>query len=96
MGQSVSNGYGQGDLDYTLTNNNNTKTMSLSTKTLQLLAKTLAPTIAEKIMQSEEFADFLHTMIPVQVDEELGECEDDLHFDLSMCVMDRIILTAID
>jgi hypothetical protein len=70
--------------------------MALSNKTLQLLAKTLAPTIAEKIMQSDEFVEFLHNVLPDLVNAELGECEDDLHFDLSMCVMDRIILTAID
>ena len=70
--------------------------MALSTKTLQLLAKTLAPTIAEKIMQSDEFVEFLHNVLPDLVDAELGECEEDLHFDLSMLVMDRIILTAID
>jgi hypothetical protein len=70
--------------------------MALSNKTLQLLAKTLAPTIAEKIMQSEEFAEFLHNVLPDLVDAELGEADEDLHFDLSMLVMDRIILTAID
>ena len=70
--------------------------MALSNKTLRLLAKTLAPTIAEKIMQSDEFVEFLHNVLPDLVNAELGECEDDLHFDLSMCVMDRIILTAID
>jgi hypothetical protein len=70
--------------------------MALSTKTLQLLAKTLAPTIAEKIMQSDEFVEFLHNVLPDLVDAELGECEEDLHFDLSMLVMDRITLTAID
>ena len=47
-------------------------------------------------MQSDEFVEFLHNVLPDLVNAELGECEDDLHFDLSMCVMDRIILTAID
>lgn len=70
--------------------------MSLSNKTLQLLAKTLAPTIAEKLYQSDEFVDFLHTVLPDLVDAELGEADEDLHFELSMCVMNRIILTAID
>ena len=46
-------------------------------------------------MQSEEFADFLHNVLPDLVDAELGEADEDLHFDLSMLVMDRIILTAI-
>jgi hypothetical protein len=70
--------------------------MALSTKTLQLLAKTLAPTIAEKIMQSDEFVEFLHTMIPALIEAELGEVEDDVLFDLSLITMEKITLTAID
>ena len=70
--------------------------MALSNKTLQLLVKTLAPTIAEKLYQSYEFCDLMHTMIPALIEAELGEVDDDLHFNLSMCVMDRITLTAID
>ena len=70
--------------------------MSLSTKTLQLLAKTLAPTIAEKIMQSEEFAEFLHTMIPAMIETELGEVEDDVLFDLSLITMEKMSLTVYD
>jgi hypothetical protein len=70
--------------------------MSLSTKTLQLLAKTLAPTVAEKIMQSEEFVELLHTMIPALIDAELGEVDCDLHFDLSMLVMEKMYLETYD
>jgi hypothetical protein len=70
--------------------------MSLSTKTLQLLAKTLAPTIAEKIMQSEEFVQLLHTMIPALVEAELGEVDDDVLFDLSLITMEKMSLTVYD
>lgn len=66
----------------------------LSTKALTLLANTLAPKIAESIMQSEEFVEFLHTAIPALVDTEVGECDDDLHFDLSMLIMERLSLVA--
>ena len=66
----------------------------LSTKALSLLANTLAPKIAEQIMQSEEFVEFLHTMIPALVDAEVGECDDDLAFDLSLMCMERLSLVA--
>jgi len=68
----------------------------LSTKALTLLANTLAPKIAEQIMQSDEFVEFLHEHIPALVDAELGECDCDLHFDLSMMCMERLSLQAAD
>jgi hypothetical protein len=70
--------------------------MSLSTKTLQLLAKTLAPTIAEKIMQSEEFVELLHSTIPALIEDELGEIDDDVLFDLSMITMEKMSLSVYD
>ena len=67
----------------------------LSQKALTLLANTLAPKIAESIMQSDEFIEFLHTMVPPLIEAELGEVEDDLEFDLSMCVLERLTLQAV-
>ena len=68
--------------------------MTLSHKTFTLLANTLAPKIAEQIMQSESFIEYLHKVIPALVDTEVGECDEDLHFDLSMMVMERLALVA--
>ena len=67
----------------------------LNHKTLTLLANTLAPKVAEKILLSEEFIECLMEMIPGIVDKELGEMDEDLHFDLSMMVMDRLTLKAL-
>ena len=47
-------------------------------------------------MQSDEFVEFLHTMIPALIEAELGEVEDDVLFDLSLITMEKITLTAID
>ena len=47
-------------------------------------------------MQSDEFVEFLHTMIPVQVEAELGEVEDDVLFDLSLITMEKMSLTVYD
>ena len=66
----------------------------ISTKALNLLADALAPQVAEKITQSEEFIELLHKLIPAIVDEDLGECHEDLLFDLSMMVMERLSLRA--
>jgi hypothetical protein len=68
----------------------------LSTKALSLLANTLAPRIAESIMQSDEFVEFLHTMIPPLIDAELGDCNEEMAFELALCVMEKMRLTAID
>jgi hypothetical protein len=70
--------------------------MTLSQKTTTLLANTLAPKIAEQIMQSESFIEYLHEVIPAFVDAEVGEMDCDLHFDLSMLVMERLSLVAIE
>jgi hypothetical protein len=70
--------------------------MTLSHKAFTILANTLAPKIAEQIMQSESFIEYLHEVIPAFVESELGEVEQDLHFDLSMMVMEKMRLTIYD
>jgi hypothetical protein len=69
--------------------------MALSTKALNLLADSLAPKIAEELYSSEAFVGFMHNQVPAIIDAELGECEDDMMFDLSLLVMERIILKAV-
>jgi hypothetical protein len=69
--------------------------MALSTKALNLLADSLAPKIAEELYSSEAFMEFMHNQVPAIIDSEIGEMDDDLMFDLSLLVMERIILTAI-
>ena len=70
--------------------------MTLSHKAFTILANTLAPKIAEQIMQSESFIEYLHEVIPAFVDAEVGEMDCDLHFDLSMMVMERLALVAVE
>ena len=67
----------------------------LSTKTLNLLADTLAPKVAEVLCSSEEFLEFMHKQVPGVIDTEVGEMDDDLLFDLSLMVMERIVLRSI-
>jgi hypothetical protein len=69
--------------------------MALSTKALNLLADSLAPKVAEVILNSDEFIEFMHTVVPPIIDTECGEMDEDLHFDLSLAVMERIVLRAL-
>jgi hypothetical protein len=68
----------------------------LSNKAITLLADTLAPKVIERIYQSEEFIEFLHTMVPAAIDAEAGEMDDDLFFDLALAIMDKVRLSVYD
>ena len=68
----------------------------LSTKAITLLANTLAPKVIERIYQSEEFITFLHEQIPQAIDAEAGEMDDELFFDLSLAIMDKVNLSVYD
>lgn len=68
----------------------------LSNKTVKLLADALAPKVVERIFQSEEFITFLHEQIPAAIDAEAGEMDDELFFDLSLAVMDKVRLSVYD
>ena len=66
----------------------------LSNKAYTLLAKSLAPRVVEQLYSSDEFITFMHENVPAAIRAELGECDEDTLFDLSMCVIDRIVLKA--
>ena len=67
----------------------------LSSKTYNMLANVLAPKVVEELYSSEEFIAFLHEEVPSLIDKELGEMDEDMLFELSLCVMDKIILTTV-
>ena len=67
----------------------------LSNKAYQMLAQVLTPKVIEQLYSSEEFIEFMHENIPAAIRAELGECDEDTLFELSMCVMDHIILKAV-
>lgn len=66
----------------------------LSDKAIKILADKIAPEVIEEIALSEEFITFLHEQIPALVDKKLGEMDEDLHFDLSLCIMDMVRLSS--
>ena len=68
----------------------------LSNKAIKILADKIAPEIIDELAMSETFIQFLHQHIPPLIDDKLGECDDDLMFDLTLCLMDKVLLTTYD
>ena len=66
----------------------------LATKAVKILADKIAPEVIDELAMSESFIQFLHEHIPPLIDSKLGECDDDLMFDLALCIMDKIELTT--
>ena len=64
----------------------------LNTTTINNLAKVLAPEVITYITESDEFIQLLHSLVPEALHKKLGELDDDLAFDLSLCILDKIIL----
>ena len=66
----------------------------LSDKAIKILANHIASEVIEELAISEEFITFLHEQIPALIDKKLGEMDEDLHFELSLCVMDMVRLST--
>jgi hypothetical protein len=69
--------------------------MTLSTKAIRTLAEAITPRVIDYIFSSEQWTTFCHDIVPEAIDAELGEMDDDLYFELALCVMDRIMLKAV-
>lgn len=64
--------------------------MALSTRTTQNLATALSPEVIDYIMQDERWVDFLQEIIPDAIEHKIGGIDEDLKFELSLCIMDKI------
>ena len=69
--------------------------MSLSNKAVNVLAKVVASDVADDILMSEEWVTLCHELVPALITEKLGEVEEDLLYELALCVMDRIVVKAV-
>ena len=69
--------------------------MTLSAKATNILAKVIAEKAVDAIFEDERWVDFMQEIIPDIVVKELGDCSDDLLFDISLSVMDRIVLRVV-
>jgi len=66
--------------------------MALSNQTISNLASSLVPEVIDYIYQDERWCEFMHEVVPDALQNKLGEIDEDLKFDLALCIMDRICL----
>ena len=66
--------------------------MALSNQTISNLASALVPEVIDYIYQDQRWCEFMQEVIPDALQDKLGEVDEDLKFDLAMCIMDRICL----
>jgi|SaaInlStandDraft_1057018.scaffolds.fasta_scaffold88673_2 hypothetical protein len=64
--------------------------MPLSNSTIRGLADALTEDVVSYIFDSERYAEFMQEMIPAAIENKLGEIDEDVKYDLAMCVMDNI------
>ena len=66
--------------------------MTFSTKTINALAKALAPEIINSIYADERFAEFMFDALHDIVREKVGGINEDLLGELTCCIFDRMVL----
>ena len=66
--------------------------MALSAKCVSQMADALKEEIIEHIYMSEKYNEVMHDLVSEALDSKLGEIDEDLYFELGMCIMDRIEL----
>lgn len=66
--------------------------MSLSNQTIKNLSITLTPEVIDSIFEDERWAEFMMEIIPEIVSEKLGTQDMDLVADISLCIMDNIVI----
>ncbi len=62
----------------------------LSGKALNVLAEKIAPTVSEELFADPRIIELMHEIVPDIVTRELGEMDEDMLFELSLIVMDKI------
>jgi hypothetical protein len=69
--------------------------MALSEQTISNLASALVPEVIDYIYQDQRWCEFMHEIVPDALQDKLGKIDEDLKFDLAMCIMDRIGLKGL-
>lgn len=64
--------------------------MALSNQTFSKLASALTPEVIDYIYQDDRWCDFMQEIIPDALDDKLGPIDENLKYELAMCIMDRI------
>jgi len=68
--------------------------MALSNQTIQSLSDALAPEVVDYIYHDERWVKFLHEVVPDAIISTLGQVDDDVLFDLSLYVMDSLVIKS--
>jgi hypothetical protein len=66
--------------------------MALSNSTVSKLADALVPEVIDYIYEDERWCEFLHEVVPDAIQTKLGAVDEDLRFELALCIMDRIVM----
>jgi hypothetical protein len=66
----------------------------LSTKSLTLLADKIAPMVADFVQNDQRFLDLMHDVVLDGVADALDETDEDLLFEVSLMIFERLALVA--
>ena len=66
--------------------------MALSAKCVSQMADALKEEIIEHIYMSEKYNEVMHDLVSEALEQQLGEIDEDLFFELGMCIVDRLHL----
>lgn len=68
--------------------------MTLSNQTYNKLASALAPEVIDYIHKDERYVLFMQEIIPDAVVDKMGQIDDEVLLELSMCIMDKMFFTT--
>jgi len=66
--------------------------MALSNQTVSKLSEALTPEVIDYIYEDERWVELMHEIIPDAIQSKLGAVDEDLRFELALCIMDRIVM----
>jgi hypothetical protein len=69
--------------------------MALSTNTIIKLSEALSKDVADYIMDQPEFFDLMVQLIPDAIHAKLGDVDDQVAAELSMCISERLRLIGV-
>jgi hypothetical protein len=69
--------------------------MALSNNTIIKLSEALSPDVADYIMDQPEFFDLMVQLIPEAIHAKLGDVDNQVAAELSMCISERLVLKGI-
>jgi hypothetical protein len=66
--------------------------MALSDQTISKLADALVPEVIDYIFEDQRWCEFLHEIVPDAISSKIGGMDEELAIEISMVIMDRIVL----